>query len=246
MPWAPRHAEPHTNQGIRTLNGRIARASSDAYLSLVGDQIAQSRCANPGSSFAKTWVHNGFLTVNGEKMSKSLGNFITVRDLLDKGVRGEVIRLALLMTKYNEPLDWNEKLLHDAKTTLDKWYRQIPHPNPLPHAGEGSERKALVGEGTFLEALCDDLNFPRAFSLMHGAKPGELLAMGQLLGFFGQSAEQWFKGDGDEDIQSLIDARTAAKKAKDWEKADKIRERLAEAGIILEDRPDGTTDWRRE
>lgn len=200
------------------------------------NEIAQSRCAMPGSTFANYWVHNGFLTVGGEKMSKSLGNFTTVRDLLDKGVRGEVIRLAFLMTKYNEPLDWSEKLLHDAKATLDKWYRHVDNSAAgLPKA--------------FMEALSDDINTPKAISLMHGAKPAELLGMGRLLGLFAMTSEEWFKGEGsadDDKIQSLIDARIAAKKLKNWPEADKIRKELADAGILLEDRPDGTTDWRRK
>ena len=120
------------------------------------NEIAQSRCALPGSQFANYWVHNGFLTVNGEKMSKSLGNFVTVKDLLDKGVKGEVIRFALLSSKYNEPLDWNEKLVHDAKVTLDKLYRFVkdrPVPNEEP-------------QDIFLDALKDDLNIPKALAIL--------------------------------------------------------------------------------
>ncbi len=201
------------------------------------NEIAQSRCALPDSHFAHTWVHNGFLTVNGEKMSKSLGNFVTVKDLLDKGVKGEVIRLALLSSKYNEPLDWNEKLVHDAKVTLDKWYRVIPakagiHASPL--------------RGSFLETLSDDLNLPKAIGLMHEAEPKELAAMGQLLGILQQAPDPWFKGSGDDQpIVEQINSRIAAKKAKNFAEADRIRKELANQGIILEDRPDGTTDWRR-
>jgi len=228
------------------------------------NEIAQSRCATPGSKFANYWVHNGFLTVNGEKMSKSLGNFTTVKDLLDKGVKGEVIRFALLSAKYNEPLDWNEKLVHDAKLTLDKWYRLLlppplwgrvgvggeppqtqtsnmlkdsPHPNPPPQGGEGI--------AAFLQSLSDDLNLPKAFSLMHAAKPEELKAMGALLGILQQDPESWFKGEVSDNVQSLIDARIAAKKEKNWPEADRIRQELSAQGILLEDRPDGTTDWRR-
>jgi cysteinyl-tRNA synthetase len=216
------------------------------------NEIAQSRCADKQSEFAKYWVHNGFLTVNGEKMSKSLGNFITVKDLLDKGVKGEVIRFALLKTKYNEPLDWSEKLLSDTKKELDGWYR---------HTGESrypekSWTPASAGVTEFVAALADDLNLPKAFALMHGAKPEELKTMGALLGILQQNPEQWFKGDslplqgggsgwGSAEIQQHIDARTAAKKAKNWAEADRIRKQLADQGIILEDRPDGTTDWRR-
>ena len=107
------------------------------------NEIAQSRCAT-GAKFANTWVHNGFLTVNGEKMSKSVGNFITVHDLLEKGVKGEVIRLVLLSAKYNEPLDWNEKLVHDAKLTLDKWYRAVT--NVEKGNGSGSLHEAVLSD----------------------------------------------------------------------------------------------------
>ncbi len=229
------------------------------------NEIAQSRCSATGSSFAKYWVHNGFLTVNGEKMSKSLGNFITVHDLLSKGVKGEVIRLALLMTKYNEPLDWSEKLLHDAKKTLDYFYRALSGYNPAQDAeySDSAFLKHPTPPGTsYLTPLLDDLNVPAFFSILiaeanlsNSLHPNArmqyqrcLYSLGKLLGFFTVSAEEWFKGgasEGDDKIQSLIDARAAAKKAKNWPEADRIRKELADSGIILEDRPDGTTDWRR-
>jgi cysteinyl-tRNA synthetase len=200
------------------------------------NEIAQSRCADPEHNhFANYWVHNGFLTVDGEKMSKSLGNFITVHDLLEKGMQGEVIRFALLSAKYNEPLDWNEKLLSDAKLTLDKWYR----------ATASATAKALPAE--FIAALSDDLNLPKAFSLMHAADAGTLLAMAHALGFLHSNAEEWFKGAGKDnnDIDVQVQARIEAKKSKNWAEADRIRKELAGVGIVLEDRPDGTTDWRR-
>ncbi|MDE3060203.1 MAG: cysteine--tRNA ligase [Pseudomonadota bacterium] len=200
------------------------------------NEIAQSRCALPGSHFARYWVHNGFLTVNGEKMSKSLGNFITVRDLLDKGVKGEVIRLALLTAKYNEPLDWNEKLVHDAKTTLDKFYRYLDtwdvEDEISPHV---------------IKALMDDLNMPRALSIVLSIENASVVVSTlKFLGFLKSTPEEWFKGDGvDNEVENLINQRIAAKKAKNWAEADRIRKTLADQGIILEDRPDGTTDWRR-
>lgn len=113
------------------------------------NEIAQSCCANEGSVYARYWVHNGFLTVNGEKMSKSLGNFVTVRDLLDAGIKGEVIRLALLMSKYNEPLDWNSEKIRDAEKLLDKWYRialDYPPPNLPPKGGRNAPSLPLRGE----------------------------------------------------------------------------------------------------
>jgi cysteinyl-tRNA synthetase len=215
------------------------------------NEIAQSRCADETAQFAKYWVHNGFLTVNGEKMSKSLGNFITVKDLLDKGVKGEVIRYALLSTKYNEPLDWSEKLLEDAKKTLDKWYRIKDV--EMGRYGDGEKKNATTIPTSphppiptsFLNALCNDLNFPKAFSIMHYAKPEELMAMAELMGLLKENPKQWMQGEGAENVQSLIDARVTAKKTKNWPEADRIRKILSDQGIILEDRPDGTTDWRR-
>lgn len=229
------------------------------------NEIAQSRCADGHSEFAKCWVHNGFLTVNGEKMSKSLGNFVTVKELLDKGVKGEVIRFALLSAKYNEPLDWNEKLIHDAKVTLDKWYRLLErHARSL-----GMMVFRLtdpLDDGImqpFVNALYDDLNLPKAMSVMHQALPRELAAMGAMLGLLQQDFDVWFKGfkavtvdapigleitssgSDEESIKTAINQRIAAKKAKNFAEADRIRKELADQGIILEDRPDGTTDWRR-
>jgi cysteinyl-tRNA synthetase len=220
------------------------------------NEIAQSRCADKEATFAHVWVHNGFLTVNGEKMSKSLGNFITVNDLLppaeDETARknvGENIRLALLTTKYSEPLDWSSKLLEDAKLTLNKWYRKIPNRHP-DESRDPDWIPASAGMTAFTEALCDDLNLPKAFSLMHTAGPEELYAMGKLLGLFGMTADERFKSATihrgvDDEIEARINARQAAKKAKNWAEADRIRKELAEKGILLEDRPDGSTDWRR-
>lgn len=199
------------------------------------NEIAQSRCSAPDSHFAKYWVHNGFLTVNGEKMSKSLGNFTTVKDVLDNRIHGEVIRLALLVTKYNEPTDWNGGLLARSIHTMNQWYRKIIPSNIAP-------------PDEFITALSDDLNIPKAISIMHSSNGEELYAMGKLLGLFSESLESWFKGsDWDEaaKIESLINERTFAKKDKNWVRADEIRKALAEQGIVLEDRPDGTTDWRR-
>lgn len=207
------------------------------------NEIAQSCCAAPGSHFAKMWVHNGFLTVNGEKMSKSLGNFVTVRDLLDKGVKGEVIRYALLSTHYRSPLDWTEKLLSDAEKTLDKWYRQVA---PLG-AGQGVDTTGIM---EFNAALGDDMNLSRAFSVMHTASPEELRHMGDRLGLLQCTPQEWFAKEAVDAgeaaiIQQQVEARIAAKKVKNWAEADRIRGELKAQGIILEDKPDGSSDWRR-
>jgi cysteinyl-tRNA synthetase len=219
------------------------------------NEIAQSRCSAKGSHFARYWVHNGFLTVGGEKMSKSLGNFTTVKDVLDKGIQGEVIRLAYLMTKYNEPLDWNEKLLEDAKSTLDHWYRKfVNNPNVYAYADNQS---FITTDTIFMRSLMNDLNTPSAIADMHMSNPNELFMKGRILGLFNQTADEWFKGDDKfhapgiglvslkDHVESLINERTEAKKSKNFAEADRIRKELADAGILLEDRPNGTTDWRR-
>lgn len=203
------------------------------------NEIAQSTCAHDDSEYARCWVHNGFLTVNGEKMSKSLGNFVTVHDLLEKGVKGEVARYALMATQYRKPLDWSEKSLEDAQKAMDGFYRRL----------EGVEAGEVPA--AFIDALCDDLNVPKALAMLHTAEPTELKAMGALIGLFGQDASAWFKGeaqgeDGANDyIEAKIAERIAAKKAKDFATSDRIRDELKADGILLEDRPDGTTDWRR-
>ena len=206
------------------------------------NEIAQSCGAFPGSHFARYWVHNGFLTVNGEKMSKSIGNFITVRDLLNKGVKGEVIRYALLKTKYNEPLDWSEKLLSDAKKELDTFYGRIRR-----DAGKGTAEGSVDVNDLIIDALGEDMNVPVLLSTLHINTGDALKSLGAVLGILQQNPEEWFKGAEaiGSNVESLIEARNAAKKTKNWAEADKIRNKLKSQGILLEDRPDGTTDWRR-
>lgn len=200
------------------------------------NEIAQGCCANPATQFAKYWVHNGFLTVGGEKMSKSLGNFITVHDLLERGVKGEVIRLAFMMTKYNEPLDWSDKLVHDAQKTLDKFYRTTENVVASP---------ALPAE--FIDALDDDVNLPKALSFLHAATGEDARAMLEFLGFL--QTPQWFKTGAAgalsaADIETKIAARAAAKKAKNFAEADRVRAELLEQGVVLEDKAGGVTEWR--
>jgi len=199
------------------------------------NEIAQAKGANPHSHFAHYWVHNGFLTVNGEKMSKSLGNFITVKHLLDKGIKGEVIRYALLKTRYREPLDWSEKLVEDAKKELDGFYRKLD-----------KNAVADISHSEFYKALLDDLNFPKALSELHVATPEQLYTMGSLIGIFQHTAESWFRGgDNAEDIDALVEQRIQAKKAKNWAEADQIRAELKQKGVLIEDKPDGSSIWRR-
>jgi cysteinyl-tRNA synthetase len=213
------------------------------------NEVAQSCCANPGSKFAKYWIHNGFLTVNGEKMSKSLGNFITTAELLERGVSGEVIRYVLLSSHYRKPIDWNDKALSDAQKSLDSFYRVIQH---------CEENYAEIPE-EFYATLLDDLNTPQSFALMHeyvhqfnkSKDPkiaAKLKACGRLIGFFSKTADEWFTGNIKIDskyIEEQIELRKKAKASKDWDRADQIREELKNQGIILEDSPDGDSTWRK-
>ena len=203
------------------------------------NEIAQSCCAYPGSAYARLWVHNGFLTVNGEKMSKSLGNFITVQDVLERGIRGEVIRFALLSTHYAKPLDWTEKLLDDSAKQVEKFYRAAAH------TGQSKEVPA-----EFLNALAEDLNVPKAIALLHGMPAEHLVASGALLGLLQDDPALWLARETESpamvegiDIAAKVEARTAAKRAKNWAEADSIRRELEALGLTLKDHPDGTTTW---
>jgi len=197
------------------------------------NEIAQSRCAHGGIPLARYWVHNGFLDMGNEKMSKSLGNIVTVGELLEQGHRGEVLRLALFSAHYRQPLAWTEALVAQSKTLLDRLYRAAGDADP----GEP--------EGEVVAALADDLNAPLALSRLAAiADPATLRASGQLLGLLGESAEQWFRGMGDERVEGLITARTEAKARRDFAEADRIRDELKAEGVLLEDGAQGTT-WRR-
>jgi cysteinyl-tRNA synthetase len=198
------------------------------------NEIAQSRCANHGLPLARFWVHNGFVDMGAEKMSKSLGNIVTPADLLAAGHRGETLRLALLSAHYRQPLPWTETLVAQAKATLDRLYRAAGE-------GEGGE----VDEGV-LDALRDDLNTPLALSRLSALEGDRLKASARLLGLLESSAADWFQGDVDaSSIERRIAERAEAKKNRDFAKADQIRDGLKAEGIILEDGPAGTT-WRRE
>ena len=197
------------------------------------NEIAQSRCAHGGAPLARYWVHNGFVDMGDEKMSKSLGNIVTPEELL-KTHRGETLRLALLSAHYRQPLPWTEALVAQAKATLDGLYRKAGDVEP----GE-------VDAGV-LDALRDDLNTPLALSRMAQLEGAALRASGQLLGLLGSSSVQWFQGDADAaGVEDRIAARAEAKKNRDFATADRIRDELKAEGIVLEDGPDGTT-WRRE
>ena len=197
------------------------------------NEIAQSRCAHRGIPLARHWVHNGFVDMGAEKMSKSLGNIVTVGELLEQGHRGEVLRLALLSAHYRQPLAWTEALVAQSKTLLDRLYRA---------AGDGQGGEP---DGDVIAALSDDLNTPLALSRLGAINdPATLRASAQLMGLLVEPAEQWFRGTGDERVEGLVAARAEAKARRDFAEADRIRDELQSEGILLEDGAQGTI-WRR-
>jgi len=199
------------------------------------NEIAQSRCAHAGLPLARYWVHNGFVDMGSEKMSKSLGNIVTPAELLERGNRGETLRLALLSAHYRQPLAWTEDLIAQSKATLDRLYRA------------GGNADAGTADEAVIEALSDDLNTPLALSRMAAIDdPATLRASGALLGLLQQNADDWFQAGGDADaIEARIVERAEAKKNRDFATADRIRDELKAEGILLEDSASGTT-WRRE
>ena len=199
------------------------------------NEIAQSRCAHAGLPLARFWVHNGFVDMGSEKMSKSLGNIVTPAELLAQGHRGETLRLALLSAHYRQPLSWTEDVVAQAKTNLDKLYRAA------------RDADATEPDEAVVEALSDDLNTPLALTrLMALEDPAVIKASAALLGLLQSSAEEWFRGGADEAaIEAHIAERAEAKKNRDFATADRIRDQLKADGIILEDGAGGTT-WRRE
>ncbi len=218
------------------------------------NECAQSCCAFEGTKFAHYWVHAGMLMVDGVKMSKSLGNFYILDDVLAKAP-AEALRLLFLSSHYHQPFNFTFEGLSNAKATLDKFY------NALLRVKDVKVEK-VEPDARVVEALADDLNTPLALSYLHEnvnnlnkaeseedkiKYKSELLANAYLLGLLWQDAESWFKGgtEGDDaEIEAKIQARAEAKKNKDWATADKIRNELKEQGIILEDGPNGTT-WKK-
>ena len=234
------------------------------------NEIAQTRCAFGHEVMANVWMHNGFLQVEGEKMSKSLGNFITVHDLLHsdkfggKPWRGEVLRLAMMRSHYRQPIDWTVKALEEAEKTLLRWYGLLrAHGVTAESAQEAPLRAA------FTEALCDDLNIPRAMAELHAmagkaeprdsdsqtakAEAEKLARAASLLGLLDGDPETWAQKAPELEVdaaavEKLVAERLAARKARNFAESDRLRDLLADMGVKLKDGKDKqtgepTTDW---
>jgi cysteinyl-tRNA synthetase len=220
------------------------------------NEIAQTRCAFDSPLMANFWMHNGFLQVEGAKMAKSEGNFITIRDLLADWP-GEVLRLNMLRTHYRQPIDWTIRGLEESSRTLDEWYALSATTNAKGIFG--GEHLGL--QSPFLDALCDDLNTPKAITELHQLRnevvhghglPALIAFVGALkfLGFLNETLSNWnarkhsSRGIDASTVEKHIDERNAARKAKNFTKADRIRDDLSAMGIELEDHKDGTTTWK--
>ncbi len=219
------------------------------------NEIAQSKCANPNSLYAKYWVHNGFLTVNGEKMSKSLNNFFTIKDLLDKNIPAMAIRYLLLSTHYRKPLDFNDKALFDAEKSIEKFYQIIADCKI-----ESSTKVENPHLNKIIEDLSDDLNTPLAFSVLHEIvklikhstidleKQNLTNNLVECLNFLGLFDANYFSKSNQNDVDEnyileKILHRKVFKEEKNWAKADEIRKELLDKNIILKDVAGGETKW---
>jgi len=221
------------------------------------NERAQTTCVHGGELFSRYWMHNGFVNVDQEKMSKSIGNVLLVKELLEHAP-GEAIRVTLLSTHYRSPLDWTDDALKQSSRNLDKLYGTLQDLQDI-------EVEVIAEDvpAAFLQALKDDLNTPAAFAELHKlAKQAnsendpvlrksikkQLMAAGNMLGILQQEPSEWFRGMGDLDeaeIQKLLDLRAQAKTDKKFELADEIRDKLTAMKIQIQDHPDGTSSWRK-
>ena len=209
------------------------------------NEIAQSRCANDSKIFAKYWVHNAFITMSNEKMAKSQGNILKIKNFRNK-ISGQVLRLALMSAHYKQPLDWNDKLINDCQNTLDKWYRVY-----------SSDNKSAQVTEEVIKPLYEDLNTPGYIANLHklyeGANKGKdkdlFISACKFIGLFNENKEQWenYKKNkasiSEAEINTKIDLRIKAREDKDYKEADRIRDELFDKGVLIEDK-DGKTLWK--
>jgi len=219
------------------------------------NEIAQTRCALHSPVMANFWMHNGFLQVEGRKMAKSEGNFVTIRELLADWP-GEVLRLNMLRAHYRQPLDWTVRGLEECQKVLDGWYHLL---------GDMEPPTSVIADNAVLESLCDDLNTPNVVTRMHalaseirGSASGlhqielkrRLKASGILLGSLATTEKKYLRSYprrplvDESKVKNLINARASARKKKDFSQADGIRDELEAMGVEIEDHKDGTTTWK--
>jgi len=209
------------------------------------NEIAQSRCANDSKIFAKYWVHNAFITMSNEKMAKSQGNILKIKDFRKK-ISGQVLRLALMSAHYKQPLDWNDKLINDCQNTLDKWYRVY-----------SESIKSIQVSEEVLKPLHEDLNTPGYIANLHklyeSASKGKdkelFISACKFIGLFNEDNKQWenYKKNkaliSETEIRNKIDSRNKARAEKNYKEADRIRDELFDKGVLIEDK-DGKTLWK--
>ncbi len=209
------------------------------------NEIAQSRCANDTKVFANYWIHNAFITMSNEKMAKSQGNILKIKDFRDK-ISGQIIRLALMSAHYKQPLDWNNKLLSNCESTLDKWYKVYP-----------SNSKSIKVPNEILKPLYEDLNTPGYIANLHklfeNANKGEnvdlFISACKFIGLMNENAEEWneFKKKRvsvtESEIENMLSLRDKARENKNYKEADRIRDELLDKGVLIEDK-DGKTLWK--
>ena len=217
------------------------------------NEIAQTRCAFHSRVMANYWMHNGFLQVEGEKMSKSLGNFVTIRELLADWP-GEVLRLNMLRTHYRQPIDWTTRGMQESQRILDEWHQAV---------GDTAAVREVMPDDDVIGSLCDDLNTPNVLTRLHALVSEirgrssrqielkrSLKSSGALLGILEKTEEEYLKADprriaiDESKVKSLIDARSYARKARNFKQADSIRAELVDMGVEIEDHKDGSTSWK--
>ena len=209
------------------------------------NEIAQSRCANDTKVFANYWIHNAFITMSNEKMAKSQGNILKIKDFRKK-ISGQIIRLALMSAHYKQPLDWNNKLLSDCESTLDKWYKVY-----------SSNLKPIKVSNEILKPLYEDLNTPGYIANLHKlyekANKGEnvdlFISACKFIGLMNETSDQWneFKRKRvsitESEIENMLSLRDKARENKNYKEADSIRDELLDKGVLIEDK-DGKTLWK--